>query len=231
LAYAWSIFQKEWSHPELPFWNIEIVGKESAKLWLPGRISIGPTGVSSEGLIGVANSLSREKPQYRNLLALDLPNGVVLRDLTPSLQGLGIDGLEEVSLCGNGTLVAFGSIENVQVAETLSGKIVFRSPGRFPRLSPDGKYLAWILGQRLHVRSLSEGFSKQLLPEVRMMGLGGWSPNGRFLTGGGWPRTFSREKVLIAIDVSTSRYAELRTLGEGDYGTGFVWAATDLSLG
>jgi hypothetical protein len=61
------------------------------------------------------------------------------------------------------------------------------------------------------------------------MGLGGWSPDGRFLLAGAWTKRFALEKRQVVFDTVTSQYAEIGKLGDGDYGDGFAWISAKLT--
>jgi len=69
-----------------------------------------------------------------------------------------------------------------------------------------------------------------MLSEYRVMGIGSWSPDGRFLLASAWTRLFSFNKKQIVIDTFSGRYAELTDLGEGDYGTQSAWISKKLLI-
>lgn len=60
------------------------------------------------------------------------------------------------------------------------------------------------------------------------MGVGGWSPDGRFLLAGAWTTVLAFEKRQIIVDTTTGEYAVLGKLGEGDYGCEFAWVSVNL---
>jgi hypothetical protein len=137
--------------------------------------------------------------------------------------------LEDISLSGSGSLVALGTPERIQVLEIASGKTLFTSSGRFPRLSPDGKRLAFVNEEKLWIHTFADGSTVQL-PIKRIKGIGGWSPDGRFLLAGAWtrPMFLAWEKRQIIVDTTTSEYGVIDKLSEGNYGNNFAWVSTKL---
>jgi hypothetical protein len=161
-------------------------------------------------------------------LVLDLRSGVVTHDLSHSLTRFRLEDLDAVSVSGSGALAAAGSWEQIQVIEIPTGKSVYAGPGFLPRMSPDGKRLAFLNKNRLYIRSLAEGTSTELLPGTRVKGIGGWSPDGRFLLAGAWTKLLAFEKRQIVIDTTTGSYSAIGTLQEGDYGEQPRWISSKL---
>lgn len=176
----------------------------------------------------VARALSLKDRGMRRLLILDLGPGLAVRDLTPSVTAFPMASLRHMSVSGSGKFLALGSDEKIQVLEIPSGNSLYAGDGWIPRLSPDGKRLAFIAGERLYTRSLLDGSTIELLPHIRAMGVGGWSPDGRFLLAGAWTRRFASEKRQIILDTTTGHYGVIGTLGEGDYGEKAQWVAVQL---
>ncbi len=102
--------------------------------------------------------------------------------------------------------------------------------GRFPRLSPDGKRIAFVDNDKLMIYSFTEGSTIQLMKGKRVKGLGGWSPDSRFLLASAWTTEFALAKRQTIVDTTTGEYAVIGSLVEGDYGLYYVWASSRLLM-
>src|SRR4030095_14833718 len=125
-------------------------------VWVEGRIPAGNLGISSGAEVIVAPAL---KGIQRELLAIDRRSGISIHDLTRFVTQFELaNGLEVISLSGPGTLVALGSrvSEQMQGLEIPGGKSVYTHHVRFPRLSPDGKRLAFVDNDKLIIHNLTE---------------------------------------------------------------------------
>jgi len=73
---------------------------------------------------------------------------------------------------------------------------------------------------------------QQMHKAKRVKGVGGWSPDGRFLLAGAWirPMLLASEKRQIIMDAKTGEYTIIGNLSEGDYGDQYEWVSTKLSL-
>jgi hypothetical protein len=225
IAWAWWIMDKP-RQAGIPFLIVESANGGARSVSLAGLRCLS-LGISEDGTVAVARTFSTSRPAT-SLLAIDLRSGVIVKDLTPYLQQIELPDLEQISVSGTGTLVAVGTRERIQVLEIASGRTIYSGAGRFPRLSPDGKRVGFIDNERLYVRSTVDGSSGQFLAGKRVMGLGGWSPDGRLVLTGAWTRRLSFEKRLTVVDTNTGRFAEIRMLGDGDYGSQFAWVSTKL---
>jgi WD40-like Beta Propeller Repeat len=196
-------------------------------------------GISSGAEVIVVRALQYpiQRTSRWKLLAIDRRSGVVAQDLTPFVSQLDLENnfesenyLEDVSVSGPGTLVALGTPQQMQVLEIPSGKTIYAGPGRFPRLSPDGKRLAFVNKEMICIHSFGDGSTRRLLKGKRVKGVGGWSPDGRFLLAGAWtrPKLLAWEKRQVIVDTTTGEYSVIGTLGEGDYGTHFGWVSVKL---
>jgi hypothetical protein len=164
----------------------------------------------------------------KSFLFVDVSSGRVINDITSSVARPGLPGPETVSVSGTGGLAAFGFGATVKVVDLLSGREVYSAFGRFPRLSPDAKRLAFVQESRLHVVILGDGKDVELLPQTSVMGVGGWSPNGRFLWAGARTKVFAFHKQRIVVDTLTGQFGDFGGLGEGDYGNNLVWISREL---
>lgn len=135
-----------------------------------------------------------------------------------------------LSVSATGSLVALENIdtEQIQVLEIPSGKSVYTGQGSFTRLSPDGKRLAFVKDGMIWIYSFTDGSTVKLLKGNRVKGIGGWSPDGRFLLAGAWTTLLALEKRQIIVDTTTGKFAVIDKLGEGNYGVTFAWVSTKL---
>ncbi len=223
LAICW---QDTPRHPEDPSLIVNSVSDGIRRLRLEGRIP-NILGISSgPGIIVAADGRGRSRgPSV--LIALDPRSGAV-QDLAQLATHVSPADIYDLSVSGPGTLVAIGSLKQIQVLDLSGGSTVYSGPGWMPRLSPDGKKLAFVNEDRLYIRSLVEGTTAELLSGTRVKGVGGWSPDGRFLLAGAWTKRVALEKRQIVLDASTGHYAAIGTLGEGDYGAYPRWISQKL---
>ena len=213
---------------KVPFLKVQSLKEGIEPVWVEGRIPAGNLGISSGAEVIVAPAL---KGNHRELLAIDRRSSVVVHDLTRFVTQFELgNGLEVISVSGPGTLTALGSrvSEQMQVLEIPSGKSVYACRGRFPRLSPDGKRLAFVDNDKLMIHTFADGSTVQLLKGKRVKGVGGWSPDGRFLLAGAWTTALAFEKRQIIVDTTTGEYAVIGKLGEGDGGNRFAWVSVKL---
>lgn len=227
-AIAWWAYPIPYGGEKVPFLKVQSLKEGIEPVWLEGRIPAGNLGISSGAEVIVAPAL---KGNHRELLAIDRRSGVVVHDLTRFVTQFELgSGLEVISVSGPGTLTALGSrvSEQMQVLEIPSGKSVYTGPGRFPRLSPDGKRIAFVDNDKLMIHTFADGSTIQLLKGKRVKGVGGWSPDGRFLLAGAWTTALAFEKRKIIVDTTTGDYAVIGKLGEGDGGNRFAWVSVNL---
>jgi len=206
-----------------PFLTVNSLMNGVRTVLLEGQFG-GAYAVSSRGDIVVATALLRKGAGPTKLLMIDFRSGLRIEDFTSKLPLRG-----PASISGAGDLVAF-DFGGLQVFEIPGGKSVYQGPGRYPRLSPDGKRLAFIKEERLYIRSLEDESTKEFLPGKQTMGIGGWSPDGRYLLAGSWtrPKLLALQKRLVAVDTTSGDYAELGTIGDGDFGLNLRWVSVDL---
>jgi hypothetical protein len=231
-AIGWWSIPSPYRGEKIPFFWVKSLKEGIQPIWLEGRIPAGHHAISSDGQIIVA--IARPYPIQDNrweLLAIDRRSEIAVYDLTQFVTQFELGNqVEVVSVSGLGTLVAVGSrvAERIQVLEIPTGKTVYTSTGRFPRLSPDGKRLAFVNDDRLLIHSFADGTTVQLLKGQPVKGIGGWSPDGRFLLAGAWTKIAGRAKKQIIIDTSLDKYGVIGELGEGNYGTEAKWVSAKL---
>jgi len=183
--------------------------------------------ISNDGRIVIIGGSPLTEPRKRGVFALAIQSGV--KDDLDMTTGFGIEWeAESGNTSGSGAVVALGSESQVEVFEISPRRTIYRGAGRFPRLSPDGTRVAFVRNERLFIRLLTTGRDYEPIPETRVVGVGEWSPDGRFLSAGAWTRRFAFEKRVIIVEAATGRYAEVGTLGDGDWGAKTGWVSTKL---
>ena len=230
-AIGWWSRKTPYRGEKIPFYWVKSLKEGIQSVSIDGKIPMGSHDISAEGKVIVA--LARPYPIHGEpweLLAIDRRSDIIVHNLTRFVTQVKIDSfLEDISVSGSGNFVALGSEEEkIQVLEIPSGKTVYASPGRFPRISPDGKRLAFVNQGAIWIHSLVDGSTVQLMKGKQVKGIGGWSPDGRFLTAGAWTTLLAGDKHQVIVDTTTGKYEVIGKLGEGDYGTYFAWVSTKL---
>ena len=230
-AIAWCLQPYPYRGEKISFLTVKSLKAGEQPVWVEGRIAAGRLGLSSDAniIVALARPLDPHQSGPFELLAIDRRAGVVVHNLTPFVTPFEAgNNVEDISVSGDGTLVAIGKREQIQVLEIPDGKTIYAGPGRFPRLSPDGRRLAFVEKEKLGIHSFADGSTVQLLKGKRVKGVGGWSPDGRFLLAGAWTTALALEKRQIIVDTTTGEYAVIGKLGEGDYGNQFAWISVKL---
>jgi hypothetical protein len=169
-------------------------------------------------LVSVNGHLSESR-----LIVLNGETGELEQDLTGSIARFGLSGVERLRLSSSGNFLVVGFRDVLLALDLASGKIAFEGSGRFPEISPNGEEVACTdEHRRLVVTSLSSGTKRYLMKGWDTCGVGGWSPDGRFLLAGA-RTSVSLWKMLVAVDTENDGFVELVKLGEGDYGDRCVW--------
>jgi hypothetical protein len=236
-ALAWCVRLFPYRSEKTPFLTLKTLREGEQPVWVEGRVAGGNIGISFDAEIIVATSIPLEPlpNSQKELLAIDRRSGIVVHNLTPFITQFNLrsgvksgNNLEDISVSGSGNLVALSTSEQMLVLEIPNGKTVYAGSGSFPRLSPDGKRLAFVNDDKLMIHSFADGSTVQLLKGKRVKGIGSWSPDGRFLLAGAWTTVLALEKRKIVIDTTTGDYAVIGKLGEGDYGNNLAWVSTKL---
>jgi hypothetical protein len=215
---------------EIPLFTVENLTEGKQPVWVTGLHPAYNLGLSAEGkvVVAMAQPLPLLPSRGNKLIAVDRRSGVVIHDLTPFATHVELTGYD-ISVSGPGNLVAIGANEKIQVLEIPGGRSVFAGAGWYPRISPDGKRLAFVDGKdKLWIYSFADGSKIQLLKGNPVKGVGGWSPDGRFLLAGAWTALFALDKRQVIIDTTTGEYAVIGKLGEGDYGVQYKWISVEL---
>lgn len=228
-ALAWCAAPFSDPDQKMPFLTVESLKEGRQPVRVEGQLPFGLISISSgaEVIVALAHPLQSRRAE---LLAIDRRSGVVVHDLTSYLTQFELRNMRDFNVSGPGNMVALSSREPelIQVLEIPSGRTVYSGHGRTPRLSPDGKRLAFVDKDKLWVHSFTDNSTVQLLKGKRVKGAGGWSPDGRFLLAGAWTTELAFEKRQIILDTTTGEYAVIGKLGEGDYGAYFAWVSVKL---
>lgn len=157
------------------------------------------------------------------LLVSSIRTSDVLYDLTRLMEGFTLTDIMTLRVCDDLSRAIVGTRSEFRVLDLPRQATVFRSTGRFPALSPDGKRLAFVdKYHRLYIRDLNRGISVPTAPGLATYGVGTWSPDGAFLLVGtqSW---LSASKRLSVLDTEGGGYSDLVELGEGDFGNLCCW--------
>lgn len=231
-AIAWSSYPNSGPGQSLPFLTVRSLKKGVQPVPLEGRIAVGSSvSTGAEVIVALAIPLDPIQKHRWELLAIERRSGIVVHDLTPFVTQFELgNNIGDIRVSGPGTLVAIGThdTEQIQVLEIPSGNTVYSGHGICPRLSPDGTRLAFVHKGAIWIHSFVDGSTAQLFKGPRVKGVGGWSPNGRFLIAGAWTTPLAFEKRQIIVDTSTGEYAAIGKLTEGDYGCAYEWVSNKL---
>jgi hypothetical protein len=162
------------------------------------------------------------------LLILNAATSTVEQDLTNAIAGFTLREIERLSVCSDAARVVAGSRTSFLLVEVPTQKVIFKSQGRFPALSPDGRRLAYVdEHHQLCIRDLTTQVNSPVMRGALVYGVGSWNPEGTLLLVGGWT-SLSWWKRLVAVDVLDGSSVELARLGEGDFGGGCLWVSRHL---
>lgn len=229
---AWSSYSFPDKGEKVLFLTVQSLKEGIQPIQVEGRVALN-TSLSSgaEVIVTIASLLDPVPSRHWELLAIDRRSGLVVHNLTRfmTLFELG-NNIVQIDISGTGTLAALEKIdtEQIQVLEIPSGKSVYTGQGSSSRLSPDGKRLAFVREGMIWIHSFTDGSTAKLLKGKRVKGIGGWSPDGRFLLAGAWTTLLAIDKRQIIVDTTTGKYAVIGKLGEGNWGTTFAWVSTKL---
>jgi hypothetical protein len=157
------------------------------------------------------------------LIVLNPGTGDLYRDLSGLVTSLRTANVR-LRISSNGQRLAIGASERFVIVDVQASRVLLESEGHLQSLSPDGDFVAFINKTgTLVVTSLIARTSRDLVLHRRtVVGLGPWSPDGRFLLGGigGGLSVFTR---LAVIDSATGEFTEIVRLVEGDRGEQSAW--------
>jgi hypothetical protein len=166
----------------------------------------------------------------RRLIVLDSATAEVEHDITDLITRFRLTDVYRFQISANGGRLAVASRESFVVIDLPSRKIVVDADGRWPSLSPQGDVVAFVdKSKDLIMTSLAAGPRRAIRNRWwNIIGIGAWSPNGRFLLAGARdPAGFFTN--LLAIDSASDEFAEIMRLDtEGDRGETCVWISRRL---
>lgn len=198
-------------------------GQRVSESAYPGRFWLSAMDDEGARLAAVVHSISGRGSR---LVVFDRLGGGVI-DLSAFHSNLRGGDIETLRMSSRGDVVSVGTRERLTVIGLNPPSVLFAGAGRFPILTPDGARVSYVSDGRLTVTSLVNGHARRLMGGTSAYGVGGWSPDGRFLLVGGRIRlTF--HLTLTGVDVAEDRFAEIGSLPEGEYGSGYFWMKRDL---
>jgi hypothetical protein len=161
-----------------------------------------------------------DKAGTLRLLVLKPATDEVENDVTELVTKFSLAQVYRFQISANGTRLAVASRESFVVIDLPSRKILLEQDGHYPSLSPQGDVIAFLdKREDLVVTTLSTGTRRSIRNRWwNTVGVGGWSPDGRFLLAGvRAPLPFY--VYLVAIECSTEEFVEMMRLEmEGDRG-------------
>ena len=168
----------------------------------------------------------------RRLMLLNPVTAEVEYDSTELISRFNRAQVECFQISATGDRLAVASRESFAVIDLPSRKILLEQDGHYPSLSPQGDVISF-LDKRgdLVLTTLSTGTRRSIRNRWwNPVGVGGWSPDGRFLLAGvRAPLPFYVH--LVAIECSTEEFVEIMRLEmEGDRGETCVWIKRSLLL-
>lgn len=172
----------------------------------------------------IANMMAVVVWKNKNSRLLIMEKEDMIDDVTGLLNRFGADKIERLHYDSSGDCLAIGSRQSLLVIDRKSRTRVFESTGRFPKISPDGKQLAFVDERnRLNLRDIKEGKNRFLNLEAQVWGVGAWSPDGQYLLVGTKADMALQRRVRL-IDVKQAESIEIGyPLAEGDYGDRCAW--------
>ena len=174
----------------------------------------GPVGVSSKAEhIALVRGVVGQKPSY-GLIVADGSTGRVEHDVTNLITRFPLSQAIRLVMSGKGDRLVVGSSEWFTVIDPASTEpVVYEARGRYPSLSSDGQFLAFVDEDRqVSVVDLSSRTRRILLDRSRnISGVGAWSPNGQYLLAG---LITSGSKTLAAIEAKTGQVIDMMSIGD-----------------
>jgi hypothetical protein len=178
----------------------------------------------SSGAVHLALTTVAGIPPDPRLCVLNPRTGELEQDLTGLVTRFQIADIERLCVSATGQRLAAGTRELFIVVDVPSRKVLLESKGRFPCLSPNGDSIAFVSNDELISISLrTRAATKVVKGWDAVLGLGSWSPEGRFLLAG--IRSFLSFSVkLVAIDCTTGEFTDIFSpLQEDSLGEQSVW--------
>jgi hypothetical protein len=168
----------------------------------------------------------------RRLMLLNPVTAEVEYDSTELISRFDRAQVECFQISATGDRLAVASRESFAVIDLPSRKLVLEGNGRFTSLSPQGDALVFLgRGGDLVMITLATGARRSLMNRWwTAFGVGGWSPDGRFLLAGG-EASLGIFTKLVVIDCTTNEFVEIMRLGHGNGGQTCRWIKRSLLSG
>jgi hypothetical protein len=172
--------------------------------------------------VALVNAGVNRSAQFR-LVVIETSTARVENDVTPLITGFPLSQAIRLGLSDSGSRLVAGSAQQFMVIDLASRKLLLQGRGRNPSLSPDGESLAFMNEHRqLVVANLSSGLRRTLLGRWwRTVGVGAWSPDGKYLLAG-VVRPLSLAIRLVAVEFETNVAADVMPIGDLG-GARYVW--------
>lgn len=181
----------------------------------------GPLAVSSKAEhVALVRGVVGQEPSF-SLVVTDGTTGRIEHDVTGLITRFPLSQAIRLVVSGAGDRLVVGSSEWFTVIDPTSRTSVYEARGRYPSLSPNGQFLAFVAEDRhVFVVDLSTRTRRILLDRSRnVSGIGAWSPNGQYLLSG---IAGSGSRRLVAIEARTGQVIDIMPIGDLA-GDSFVW--------
>lgn len=155
----------------------------------------------------------------RRLMVLNPATANLECDVTGLVTRFSLNDVYRFQISADGGRLLVGSRELFVVIDVPSRKVMVEGEGQYASLSPRGDALAFLdKREDLVVTTLATGANRVIRnPWWIVAGVGGWSPDSRFLLAGA-RALLGFFYHLVVIDLATAEFADLWRLGEGDVG-------------
>ncbi len=188
-------------------------------------ISSGANRIAAIGMLG--------EDTNPRVLVLNPATAKVEYDVTEFITRLPVTDISRLQISANGNRLAVASSKAFAILDLPSRKLLLEGDGQCSSLSPQGETLAFLDNHgKLILTTVATRASRTLSNAWgNIIGVGGWSPDSRFLFAGASPVPTFR-KSLLAIDTATGEFARIMSLEmEGDHGETCVWIKRRLLSG
>lgn len=161
----------------------------------------------------------------RRVIVLNAASGQVEYEVTDLIKQFHLSEVHRFQISSNGDRLCVASREAFVVIDLPFRRVLLQGQERSPSLCPSGDVLG-VIDQRgeLTLITLPAGARKTVSNQWwAIVGLGGWTPDGRFLLAG-VRDALGLSTHLVSIDCYTKQWAEIMPLDiEGDHGETCVW--------
>ena len=168
---------------------------------------------------------STKRGRARRLVLIDSTSGT--SDFTDLATRLDLVEVERLKISASGRRLVVGTRASFLAIDLLERKVLLESAGRFPSLSPDGEWVAFVEdGFRLTVRAVSNSQRRAAASHIVCDSVGGWTPDGKYLLAGTWGK-FRLERRLEVVGIEDGESAVVKKLQDSGADR-LVWVSTQL---